>query len=343
MQAEISKHIGAYNIDAQTGRWTVVGASAEMNEALNARLNKNVFRADELELSHALELPSYTSDNYNNICQPMHPMPENCYGTSYGYSQVEKINGQFKTYFGKSEPDPEEIKDFFKDCCRDMRVVLCQERKTTGVDADANRQIILDTYEQFRRSDFTMAKLCCDEEGKAIAEESGRASGDKDWVYYNSYYYFRSEELRDLFKEAAAELSVEWEVGETDVSERDEDKYLSYSGSFNEAWNNGSEYGNRRCRMIDTGIRPQEDFSLFYREYDEKQERVGLVQLRADGKTETKRIIFDIFNDEEQQRFPQKYNLYDLLGTGKNAELDSCLKNFDIFTRYYGTVMMRGR
>ena len=160
-------------------------------------------------------------------------------------------------------------------------------------------------------------------------------------LYYNSNYIYRSEELRALFKEAAEELAEEWGTGQIDTAERDTDQYLSYSGNFHQAWNSGSENGARICGMRDASEKPPEGFTLFYREYMDGQERIGLARLGSGGSIETKRVVFDIYNDGNQQRFPQAYHLSDLFGRLYGRDVDKYIENFDIYTRYQGTMRVR--
>ena len=337
------QRIGSFHQDVLNGRWDIIGASGEMSEELSNRIKQNTFKVDDVDRLYRLNLQQempVISENYSDVKRPTSSMPKNCYGTAYGSGQIGRINDKVKEYIDDSDNNPDEIKDFFKDRCRDMRVILCQERKTSGTDVDDNRQIILDTYEQFRMSNSVMAKLSCDEEGKKIATEAGWTGDDKDWVYYNSDYYYKSEDLKNLFKEAAEELADEWGIEEINTSERDTDRYLSYSSTFNEVWNSASENGARICSMQDISDVPPRDFTLFYREKMENEKRTGEIYVGHRGGIETKKVIFDIYNDGVQQKLPQSYHLIDLLNT-RNDDVNGYVSNLDIFTRYQGTVRLR--
>ena len=350
MQINVNDHIGAYYIDVATGKWSIIGASDEMNEALNNKLKNNTVYYDEYVSPNAvlLEVDStpITSENYADFRKATGVMPKHCYGTSFGYTQLEKIKQKLKDYYLNQTVTKDELKEYFKDCCKDMRVVLAQERKTTGLNVDDNIQIILDTYEQFRMSNSVMAKVACNEEGKKIAKENGWNEGDdQDWIYYNADFYYESEELRALFKEAAQELADEWGCGEIDTSTRDSDKLLSCSSSFNEAWKQESEYGARICSMLDVSKQPPQNFYFFFRESIEESGDVGVVLAGIAEKTEiSKKLIFSIY-DETQKQLPQFYHLAELLRDDISEDTDSLFKNylsnFDIFTRYYGTIQMR--
>lgn len=346
MNVDLNSHIGAYHIDSKTGYWSIIGASDDMNEALNNRMYDTTSCLDRnMKDVVCLDVKciSITGKNYEDFRKLTGTMPKHCYGTSYGWQQDEKIKQKLKGYYLNQSGTKEELKNFFKDCCRDMRVVLAQERKTTGTDIENNKQIILDTYERFRMANSVMAKLACDEEGKKLAREYGwTQEEDIDWVYYNADYYYDSEELRTIFKEVAKELATEWGCGDIDTSERDTDMLASYSSSFNQVWENGSENGTRICRMIDISAKPPEGFSLFFRVSREEKAHMGSLQVGiGDTKKIREKIIFDIFEEYDQK--PQFYHLSELLQNNNDieCEVEEYLRNFDVYTRYYGTVLMR--
>lgn len=353
MNINFNDMIGGYYTNRVTGESYIIGASDRMNEEYNKKRQQNRYELSEVK-KHAVPLdPSQfestliTSENYEEMNKPVAPMPKHCYGIGYGYKLRDLMNETLEDYYVNHKGTKEEIKKLFKDCCKDMRVVLCQERRTTGHDKRDNTQIILDTYEQFRMVNSVMANLGCTKEGEKIAEKNGWQKGDeKDWIYYNADFYYASEELRDIFKEAAEEIASEWGIEEIDVSERDTDHSLSYSSSFHEVWKNGSENGARICTMIDAGKEPPKGFVLFYRECTEGNENIGILKAGIEGQVQKdKKIIFDIYGDGVQQKYSQFYHLYDLLYAGSNTEqakqFNKYLENFDIYTRYYGTVQMR--
>ncbi len=348
MNINMNDHIGAIHMNVLTGRWSIVGASDKMNEEFDYRMQNNSIYCDrdkfmnETSTRLVVEGVAITSENYADYRKPTGVMPKHCYGTDYGHKQNEKIQQNLKDYYLAQTVTKEELKDFFKDCCKDMRVILAQERKTTGLDADNNRQIILDTYEMFRMANSVMANLGCGEEGKKLARENGWKDGqDIDWVYYSADFYYESEELRDLFKGAAQEIAEEWECGKADTTEWDRDVLANYSSSFNEVWKNGSEYGARICSMLDVSKEPPKGFCLFFREFMGEKEHEGIVQAGVEGGIDIKKkVIFDVFGKYDQH--PQFYHLKELLSNvGNGSAFEEYLDNFDIYTRYYGTARMR--
>ena len=341
---DFSTHIGGMYQDVRSGKWSIIGASKEKSEAFNEKMHSNVFVLSEDDMSKMTRLKlEARCPAYSDMRNIPSNMPPHCFGTSYGNQYLKGIEQKMKSFYGSNENSYQEIKDYFKDCCRDMRVDLVQDRKTSGtVEAD-NRQIILDTYEQFRMENSVMAKWGNDEEGKGIAQENGWDDGDKDWVYYNSDYFYKSEKVMEAIKEAVSELADEWHIGEIDSSERDEDKYLSYSSSFHQVWKNGSENGDRLCSISDIEEMPPRDFSFFFREISTDKDHTGIVLVNSNGVSEKKSIVFNIFSDGKQHHFPQTHNLLDVFDKKYDSETSSFMKNFNIFTRYYGTVRLRER
>ncbi len=349
MNIKMSDHIGALHMNVRTGEWSIVGASDEMNKEFNHKMKNNTIHCDRDKFTNGTYAPlevegvAITSENYADFRKPTGVMPKHCYGTDYGHKQDEKIQQKLKEDYPARTASKEEWKAFFKDCCKDMRVILAQERKTTGLDAEDNKQIILDTYERFRMANSVMANLGCNEEGKKLARQHGWQDGqDIDWVYYNADFYYHSEELRNCFKEAAQEMAKEWECGEIDTTKRDKDTLANYSSSFHEVWKNGSQYGIRICSMLEVSAQPPEGFSLFFREFMGENEHRGIVQAGMEGSIEVKKeIVFDVFGIYDQR--PQFYPLRELLEDAVNGDsaFGRYLENFDIHTRYYGTVQMR--
>lgn len=341
MNINFYDQIGAYYLNCVTGETGIIGASDRMNERYRKKMRENaIYESDVKDKMVPLGRDSYTStpitdENYAEINKPTHPMPKHCYGTGFGYTQTNEINQMLKDYYVGKSVTKEELKEFFKDCCKDMRVVMAQENRTTGLDPVHNAQIILDTYEQLRMSNSTMANYGCQKEGERIAVKNGWREGEPiDWVYYNADFYYQSEELRQIFKVAAQEMAREWKCGELDTSTRDMDNNLSYSSSFHQVWSNSGSNGTRIIDMKDVSEKPPAGFRLFFRESLEGSAYFGMFLTGLDGKADirTKTVL-------DPKQF---YNLGALLQkSSNNKTLLHYLNNFNVHTRYYGTIKMR--
>lgn len=341
MNINLDDLIGSYYQNCVTGEIGITGASDRMNERYRKKMRENaIYESEVKDKMVPLGRDSYTStmitdENYEEFRRPTQPMPKHCYGTGFGYMQTKEINQMLKDYYVGKSVTKEELKEYFKDCCKDMRVVMAQERRTTGLDPVHNEQIILDTYEQFRMSNSTMANYGCHKEGERIAVENGWHEGEPvDWVYYNADFYYQSEELRQIFKEAAQEMAREWKCGEIDTSTRDIDHSISYSSSFHQVWNNGACNGTRISEMIDLSEKPPAGFCMFYREVLEKSAYFGIFMAGMNGEMDIKKKVS--LNPERSYNFGALFQK-----SSNNKSLLDYLNNFSVYTRYYGTVKMR--
>ena len=94
-------------------------------------------------------------------------MPESVFGDSFGYAMHDDIFDRMKDYYaGKMSND--DLKQYFNDCCADMRFYRAQKRQTSGdVDAD-NTQIVSEIYEIFAKQNVRAAKNANYDEGAAV-------------------------------------------------------------------------------------------------------------------------------------------------------------------------------
>lgn len=145
---------------------------------------------------------------------------------------------------------------------------------------------------------------------------------------------YRSEELRQIFKEAAQEMAYEWKCGEIDTSTRDTDNNLSYSSSFHQVWNHSGNNGTRIMDMADLSEEPPLGFCLFFREVLEGSAYYGIFQTGMEGKTD--------IGKKTALNPTQSYNLSTLFQkSSNNKSLLHYLRNFNAYTRYYGTKKLR--
>lgn len=351
MDIDFQTMIGGYYSNCITGERYIVGAS----EKRNAALRENWVSVDELDKDQwvplKIEATQITSENYADMRKPKAPMPKHCYGTSYGYAYAKEMKQILKEHYQSKNCSLSELKDYFKDWCRDMRVDLAQERRTTGLDPKHNEQIILDTYDHFRQCNSVIADWACDEEGKDIARKYGWKEGEqnKDWVYYNSDYYYDSKAVMQAIEEAAQELAAEWNIGRVDTSSRDQDDKAHYSSDFHQVWAHGSENGAKICKMIDQGKVPPEGFTMFYRDCILEQgvtggkEHVGILDMGIGKGSSTvhvrRNLLYYIYDAaHKDMKLPQIYHLREVFKNqdASYADYYKYLANFDVYTYDYG-------
>lgn len=191
-------------------------------------------------------------------------MPNHCFGDNYGIKLQKEIKSAVLAYCSGEMTD-EQIKKYFMDACKDMRVYQAQCGNTSGMDAKDNRQIIGNVYEIFQKSNVDSMMYTCFQAGSDIADAFG-GKEKYDWVYYDSKYYYESQHLRDLLQEASNEMEAEWNTDFIDFEKIETESKFTVDGGldFNSVWNwKANSYWI--CSMSEEW-QPQEDFSFFYQE-----------------------------------------------------------------------------
>jgi len=184
------------------------------------------------------------------------------------------------TGFYNGEISKEEIKDFFMEYC------------TSFYARDENT--ILNIYECFLDENYRVAVRECFQEGKDIAEREGKAG--QNYVYYNADYYYKSEEIHELLKEAAKECGEKYGV-EVDASKRDENfqqDYLTGTPNFNDKWNWMAVHMPKVGRLMDITAIPPEGISFFYAEGERMGTEGSLLIIGGNDWKENADVPFEI-------------------------------------------------
>lgn len=146
----------------------------------------------------------------------------------------------------------EDIKDFFMEYCSVMYA--------------RNEESVLNVYEDFLNENYSAAVQICFAQGKDIAAKEGAPAGNM--VYYDADFYYQSEEIHDLLKEAAAEYGAKYGI-EIDATKRDDcfkRDYLTGTPNFNDKWNFMAANMMGSGRLMDQNAVPPKDFSFFYKQ-----------------------------------------------------------------------------
>ncbi len=223
------------------------------------------------------------------------------------------------TGFYNGEISKEEIKDFFMEYCSSL---YARDENT-----------ILNVYESFLDENCWAAIDTCLQKGKDIAEREGKA-GQK-CVYYNADYYYKSEEIHELLKEAAKEYGEKYGA-EVDASKRDENfqqDYLTGTPNFNDKWNWMAVHMPKVGRLMDISSVPPEGFSFFYAEGEHMGTEGSLLIISGNDWTEKVDVPFEIpmAGKERKDYFylSDLYRVNDKQGNSKwyNSFLDKLVIN----------------
>ncbi len=167
-------------------------------------------------------------------------------------SSIKKEMREVMAGYYNGEISKDEIKGFFMEYCSSMYA--------------RNENTILNVYETFLDENYAEAVRACFDKGETIAAKEG--TGTDRMVYYDAEYYYRSEEIHDLLKEAAKEYGEKYGV-EVDASKRDENfkgDYLTGKPDFNDKWNFMATNIMGSGRLMDQKAVPPKDFTFFYKQ-----------------------------------------------------------------------------
>lgn len=166
-------------------------------------------------------------------------------------SEREEMREVMEGYYN-GEISKDEIKGFFMEYCS---IIYAR-----------NEETVLNVYEDFLNANYSAAVQKCFDEGKDIAAKEGVSTDNM--VYYDADYYYLSEEIHELLKEAAAEYGAKYGI-EIDAAKRDAEfkrDYLTGAPNFNDKWNFMATNMMSSGRLMDQNAVPPKDFSFFYKQ-----------------------------------------------------------------------------
>jgi len=281
---------------------------------------------DVLDLTCQNQNISLPSENYTNTSKS---------SLTLHYEHMCKIrtsvNNKLIEYFSNDSRNIDDLKAYYKEVCKSEGTGNLQE-----------------SYDLLLNTSVGNASGACILKGKEIASEYNH-TGDADYIYYNSDYYYALEEAKVVLKKVTDELTEEYNVDKVNTngteSRRELTTGLNYN--FNETWNWNSKDIVNRCTMIDTSSVPPKNFSLFYKEskynstdrdsMDYSDAQKGVLEISNNNLIYKTDILFN--NSLDLGEIKLIYNVSQLIPEDtKNTETDEYKKfisNFNVYTRQY--------
>jgi len=195
-------------------------------------------------------------------------------------SDFKKEMREVMTGYYNGEINKDDIKGFFMEYCGTM---YARDENT-----------ILNVYETFLDVNYAEAVNACFDKGKTLAAEEGTTTDGM--VYYDAEYYYRSEEIHDLLKEAAKEYGGKFGV-EVDAAIRDgnfKGDYLTGEPNFNDKWNFMAANMYGAGRIMDMNAVPPKNFSFFYHLGENMGTKDSLLIISGKDWTERSNVPFEI-------------------------------------------------
>lgn len=270
-----------------------------------------------LDSFEKISLKDWLYEHYPNY-QVKQPMPKSLFGNPFGYDMQKEI-GKYMRRFYTENISQSELEEYFEKCCLSMRKHVANMRWTSGDDAADRQKIVSEIYEIFAKENARAANYANYQEGEARnATYGGR---EDDWVYYNSDYYYKCEEVRKILQIAVKNITSQWDIDmiDTKAIERNSGFTLDGKFDFNSLWNHTFRNQVGRASIADESIVPPENFKFFYKG-DGEPER-GVMWCSLNGREINREVPFFMSRGSlKGQIFSLKYLLGDFFKAGNSSQ-----------------------
>lgn len=259
-------------------------------------------------------------------------MPKGLFSDKFGGDMIKDVAKCMSDFYaGKMSQN--EVADFFEECCTSMRIYRTKQRQTSGTNPEDNQRIVGCIYEIFAKENQRAACRANYNEGEAFNNEYGGLKSD--WVYYNSEYYYRCEDEKEVLREIVDGVTSKWGLPaiNPDEIEANSDFTLDGAFDFNSGWNFEFRNLSGRGSIEDESVEPPKNFVFFYKEQSSCGK--GYLSVLLNNCKYNEDVPFYISKTGGLKG--QIFSLYDLLSgdLGNNKEYNCFLRNITVFTRMY--------
>lgn len=192
----------------------------------------------------------------------------------------DEVQSLFEGYYTGKTPI-EAITQKFDSVVQTIRDYEEQEGIASRDDMEHFAKLVSDVHRIFKMYSVSTAVLANDAEGRELANQYG-APGRKNFLYYNSDYYFQSEEINQAFFQRANEMleGTGFPLNTEKPASVKSDMYEN----FNTYWKDSALCSSRMGDMIDTDMEPPRGFTFFYKEdrYTESERDALIAQHGGD-------------------------------------------------------------
>lgn len=192
----------------------------------------------------------------------------------------DEIDSVFEGYYtGKTSI--EDITQKFNEVVQKVRDFEEKEGIASREDMEHFAEVVSDIHRRFKVSSVSAAYEANQQEGRELGKQYG-TPGRKNFLYYNSDYYYQCEEINQAFSRQANEM-LEGTGFLPNTGKPASVKKDIYE-NFNAYWRDFAVCSTRMGDMIDTDMEPPRGFTFFYKEdrYTEP-ERDALIAQQGAG------------------------------------------------------------
>ncbi len=219
-------------------------------------------------------------------------------------------------------------------------------------EAEFMPKLLKDVYDVARLGNIRGTGIASWYDGRGLAEKyNGHRANTKDWVYYDSKYYYSSEAVQTTLQDFIRKLGSTYEITDLELPTgyRNGDVRKGLYSSYNTIINDGGRNDCHIFNMIDETIAPPMNFRFFYKG-NQTGGNIYPATLKAPVMEPEARFdgILSIWYEDvsftgrvpvrkDATRFPVSVNMLDVVRKSDSAnsiprEIYGFLKNFDFFT-----------
>ncbi len=249
----------------------------------SASTDTNVVHNDKPKNIDSIEITAYKNTLEVPIAQQLeylrlHGDRFSNYESYSGHNKVsEEIRKMYEGYYAGTV-SIEEVKDKFHSIVEAVREFDDEEGIASKEDMEHYGKIVSDVNYIFRFYSVWTAANNNHAEGKKIANQYG-LPGNRNFLYYNSDYYYQSKEVTDAVLQAATKLT---EDAGTVLNTKGPQVKYDYFQNFNTAWMRWARYESRMGDMIDPNMEPPRGFKLLYKEFRYTPEEANAMSKAGD-------------------------------------------------------------
>lgn len=218
-------------------------------------------------------------------------------------------------------------------------------------DAEHYWKIVSDVYHKFKMSSVQSAFGANQREGKALADQYGKP-GKRNFIYYNSDYYYKSEELNDLLAQHASKKLEDAGAEEPLCTKTLNPSYENFN-TFMKHW---VQYECFMGDILDTDMEPPRGFTFLYKEERYTQAEIDTMAEKIAKSNSTAfdgllRVSYGDWSKEGNVNLrydlseAEGFSVFELLGRfadiGKDDLLVRFMKNFNIHRTGYNGLYLR--
>lgn len=278
--------------------------------------------------------------------------------THTGLQLCMQVQTTFNNFY-RMDIDEKALEDTLSDIVADIRAFYVSK----GYDeTEFMPKLLEDVYDLARLNNINGAGVASWYEGLPLAaEQNGHDRNTRDWIYYDSDYYYRSEEMKGTLINMMQRIAARYQVDASDLNLQTEypahDLRNGIYSSYNAYINHSAREEHRIGSIVDETMVPPKGFRFFYKA---NETGTNLLVPKLAAPQDEPEAAFDgvlqvwygewsfigrVPVRQNSYKFPIDVNMYDVVSKGSKSlipeEIRDYLRNVDFFTTVQSEVYIK--